>query len=99
MPSSPSLFEPAPLFDPVAVSVDLERIATYGATAEDQKRAVAQRLKAVLAESSATAEAALLKEREGASCAERLCRMQDDLIRVIYTHAVTHLYPSATPAE
>jgi [protein-PII] uridylyltransferase len=99
MPPIPSLSEPAPLFDPDAVIADLERIATSGASGEEQKRAVAQRLKAVLAESSAKAEAMLLADRQGGTCAARLCRMQDDIIRVIYTHAVTHLYPSATPAE
>ncbi len=99
MPLLPSLPEPAPLFDPEAVITDLERIATSGASSEEQKRAVAQRLKAVLTESSAKAEAMLLEDRQGESCAARLCRRQDDIIRVIFTHAKTHLYPAATPAE
>ncbi len=99
MSLTPSFPEPAPLFDADAAIAALERITTSGASSEDQKRAVAQRLKAVLAESSAKAEALLLKDRQGESCAARLCRMQDDLIHVIYTHAMTHLYPSATPAE
>jgi [protein-PII] uridylyltransferase len=98
MPPAPSVSEPAPLFDPDAVTADLERIATSGISGEEQKRAVAQRLKAVLVESSRKAEALLLEDRQGGTCAARLCRMQDDIIRVIYTHAVTHLYPSATPA-
>src|SRR3974377_573719 len=99
MPPVPSLSEPAPLFDPDAVIADLERIAISGASAEEQKRAVAQRLKSVLAESSGKAEAMLLADRQGGTCAARLCQRQDDIIRVIYTHAATHLYPSATPPE
>src|SRR5579871_862698 len=99
MPPVPSLPESTPLFDPDAVIADLERIATSDASSEEQKRAVAQRLKAALAEGSAKAEAMLLADRQGGTCAARLCRMQDDIIHVIYTHAMTHLYPSATPAE
>src|SRR5215467_7213486 len=48
---------------------------------------------------SAEAETLLLKERQGGCCAARLSRMQDDLIRVIYTFAVTCLYPSQSPSE
>ncbi|MCL2429100.1 MAG: nucleotidyltransferase domain-containing protein, partial [Alphaproteobacteria bacterium] len=97
MASSPFLLaDPPPLFDHDAVIADLDPRA---ASDQDRKRAVTQRLKTVLAESSSKAEAMLLKDRQGASCAARLCRMQDDIIRVIYTHAVTHLYPSATPSE
>jgi [protein-PII] uridylyltransferase len=99
MPPAPSTSEPAPLFDSDAVIADLERIATSGASHEDQKRAVTQRLKAVLVESSAAAAAMLLADHQGGTCAARLCRMQDDIIRVIYTHATTHLYPSSSPAE
>ena len=95
-PSPSVLADPPPLFDRDAVIADLDPVATSG---EDQKRALTQRLKTVLAESSAKAETMLLKDRQGANCAARLCRMQDDIIRVIYTHAVTHLYPSATPSE
>src|SRR5262249_41821538 len=92
-----SLHEPAPLFDPGAVITDLKHIAASAGDGDSAKRAVAQRLKAVLTECSAKAEEMLLKERQGGTCAARLCRMQDDIIRVIYTFAVTHLYPSDSP--
>jgi [protein-PII] uridylyltransferase len=91
---TPSRVEPAPLFDPDAVVADLKRLAASG---DGAKRAIAQRLKAVLMENSAKAEAMLLKDRQGGTCAARLCRMQDDIIRVIYTFAVTHLHPSGIP--
>jgi [protein-PII] uridylyltransferase len=100
MPPSPFfLADPGRLFDPDAVIADLARLATSGVSGEDQKRAVTQRLKTLLAESSAKAEALLLRDRQGGSCAARLCQMQDDIIQVIYTHAVTLRDPSATPAE
>src|SRR5215813_8835999 len=85
------------LFDPDAVIAEVHLLAT---SAEGEKRtAVAQRLKAVLAESSVKAETLLLKERQGGRCAARLSQMQDDIIRVIYTFAVTCLYPSQSPSE
>jgi [protein-PII] uridylyltransferase len=89
--------EPNALFDPNALIAEVQQLA---ASVEGDKRtAVAQRLKAVLAESSAKVEVLLLKERQGGRCAARLTRMQDDLIRVIYTFAVSRLYPSQSPSE
>jgi [protein-PII] uridylyltransferase len=97
MSRAPSPHEPNTLFDPDALIAEVLQLAT---SVEGEKRtAVAQRLKVVLAESSAKAEALLLKERQGGRCAARLTRMQDDLIRVIYTFAVTRLYPSQSPSE
>src|SRR6267154_2141367 len=97
MSSPPPSHEQNALFDPDALIAEVQQLAT---SVEGEKRtAVAQRLKAVLAESSAKAEALLLKERQGDRCAARLTRMQDDLIRVIYTFAVTRLYPPQSPSE
>src|SRR5258708_34710086 len=97
MPSAPPPHEPNALLDPDALIAEVQQLAT---SVEGEKRtAVAQRLKAVLAESSAKAEALLLKERQGGRCAARRTRMQDDLIRVIYTFATTHLYPSQSRSE
>src|SRR5216684_4386773 len=97
MSSPPPSHEQNALFDPDALIAEVQQLAT---SVEGEKRtAVAQRLKAVLAESSAKAEALLLKERQGDRCAARLTRMQDDLIRVIYTFAVTRLYPPQSRSE
>jgi [protein-PII] uridylyltransferase len=89
--------EPIALFDPDAVIAELQQLVT--SCEGGPRTAIAQRLKAVLAESCAKAEALLLKDRHGGRCAARLCRMQDDIIRVIYTLAVTRLYPSRSPSE
>ena len=97
MSSPPPSHEQNALFDPDALIAEVQQLAT---SVEGEKRtAVAQLLRAVLAESSAKAEALLLKERQGGRCAGRLTRMQDDLIRVIYTFAVTRLYPPQSPSE
>ena len=91
---------PADLFDARAVAADLEQLAKEGRGGERELRtAVAQRLKTVIAEGRATAEQLLLKDRHGRYCAERLCRMQDEIIRVLYDFARKHLYPSENPSE
>src|SRR5215470_17058404 len=97
MSRAPPPHEPNALFDPDALIAEFQQLAT--AVEREKRTAVAQRLKAVLAESSAKAEALLLKERQGGRCAARLTRMQDDIIRVIYTFAVTRLYPPRSPSE
>src|SRR5579883_1839236 len=94
---APVAHEPNALFDPDALIGEFHQ---FTASTEGEKRTtLAQRLKAVLAESSAKAEALLLRERQGGRCAARLCQMQDDIIRVIYTFAVTRLYPRRSPSE
>jgi [protein-PII] uridylyltransferase len=90
----------AELFDAPAVEADLERLAEQHAGRERELRtAVAQRLKAALVEGRATAEKLLLKDRRGRLCAERLCFMQDEIIRVLFEFAQKHLYPSQNPSE
>src|SRR5215471_15160440 len=96
---SPALssHEPTALFDPDAAIAELGQLVT---SVEGEPRTViAERLKTVLAKSCVKAETLLLKERHGGRCAARLCRMQDDIIRVIYTLAATRLYPSRSPSE
>jgi len=89
--------EPVALFDPDAIIVEFQKLAT--SYEGELRTAIAHRLKAVLAESRAKAEKLLLKDRHGGRCAARLCQMQDEIIRVIYTFATTHLYPSQNQSE
>ncbi len=87
------------IFDADLVAADLQRIAEQHVGHERELRtAVAQRLKSALTEGHAAAEALLLKDRHGRRCAERLCVMQDDIIRVLYDFAEKHLYPSLVPS-
>src|SRR5262249_11906838 len=37
--------------------------------------------------------------RRGRACAERLCRLQDDIIQVLYDFAARRLYPSQSPSD
>ena len=87
------------LIDPGAVAPDLARLAADHAGRERELRsAVAQRLKAALADGRAAAEQMLLADRHGRACAERLCTMQDEIIRLIYD-LVSKLYRSLTPSD
>ena len=61
--------------------------------------AVSRRLKAALVEGRAAAERLLIKDRHGRRCAERLCFMQDEIIRVLFEFATKHLYPAQNPSE
>lgn len=88
------------IFDAAAAAADLERLAMSHAGRElDLRHAVAQYMKAALSKGRAVAEAMLLKDRHGHRCAERLCAMQDEIIRVLYEFATRQLYPSLNPSE
>ena len=73
--------------------------ASYPGRERELRTAVALHLKAALAASRAEIERLLLKDRHGGRCAARLCRVQDEIIRVLYDFAVEHLYPSKSPSE
>src|SRR5215212_10297027 len=88
------------LFDEPALVAELAKLADEHAGVEQElRRAVAQRLKTVLATGRTQAEQSLLKDRQGRRCAERLCFMMDEIIRVLFEFVTTHLYPSENPSE
>jgi len=87
------------LIDIDAVAADLARLrAQYAERERELRTAVAQRLKLALAQGRAVAEELLLKDRHGRTCAERLCTMQDDIIRMLYDLAAG-LYRSSTRSD
>ncbi len=88
------------LIDFSAVAADLESLAgTHSGGGRELRSALAQRLKAALIEGRAKAEQLLLKDRHGRRCAERLCRLEDAIIRLLFDFARKHLYPSENPSE
>src|SRR5437660_557816 len=88
------------LFDAPAVVAELEALADAQAGREHElRRALAVRLKAALTQGRAQAEKLLLADRDGRRCAERLCLMHDELIRIVFEFAGKHLYPSRNPSE
>jgi len=88
------------IFDAKAAAAHLGQLASTHAGRElDLRNAVAQHLKAELIKGRAAAEEMLLKDRHGHHCAERLCFMQDEIIRVLFEFATRQLYPSLNPSE
>src|SRR5215813_5744924 len=87
------------LIDTRALTADLEAISkAHTGTERELRSAMAQRLKAALAEGRAKAEQLLLKDRQGRRCAERLCRMEDEIIRILFEFA-RQWHPSPNPSE
>src|SRR5947207_4616598 len=87
------------LIDTDAAAADLARLADeYAGRERELRSAVAQRLKLELAKGRAAAEQMLLADRHGRACAERLCAMQNEIIRLIYD-LVSKLYRSLTPSD
>src|SRR3982075_2421332 len=86
-------------FDTARITAAIDALAAKHAGREDVFRAVvAQLLKAELLAARITAQAVLLKDRHGRRCAERLCFMQDEIIRILYDAATRHLYRSHIPS-
>ncbi|HEU4659088.1 MAG TPA: [protein-PII] uridylyltransferase [Pseudolabrys sp.] len=90
----------AELIDIRALAADLEKLGrTHSGGERELRMVLAQRLKAALAEGRSKAEQLLLKDRHGRRCAERICRMEDEIIRLLFDFARKHLYPSENPSE
>jgi len=88
------------LLESAVIAADLKALAEgYAGRERELRSAVAQRLKAALARARAQAEQLLLEDRHGRRCAERLCEMQDEIIRILFDFAAGELYPSRAPSQ
>jgi [protein-PII] uridylyltransferase len=86
-------------FDTARITAAVDALAAKHAGREDLFRAaVAQLLKAEMLDARATAQAVLLRDRHGRRCAERLCFVQDEIIRILFAAATRHLYHSPIPS-
>ena len=86
-------------FDSARITGEIGALADKHAGHEDVFRsAVAQLLKAELAKARDAAQATLLRDRHGRRCAERLCFVQDEIIRLSFSAATRHLYHSRIPS-
>jgi [protein-PII] uridylyltransferase len=89
----------AALIDTQALGVELARLADEHAGREREMRsAVAQRLKSALTQGRRAAEEQLLRDRHGRDCAEAMCVMQDEIIRLLFD-LTARLYGSTTPSD
>src|SRR6476469_8213626 len=86
-------------FDTAAITAAIEELAAKHAGREDVFRAtMAQLLKTEMIAARAAAQAMLLRDRHGRRCAERLCFVQDEIIRILFAAATRHLYHSPIPS-
>ncbi|MGH6680577.1 MAG: nucleotidyltransferase domain-containing protein, partial [Bradyrhizobium sp.] len=91
--------EADPYFDTPRISAAIDALAQqYAGHGDAFRAAMAQLLKAELAAARADIQAALLKDRHGRRCAERLCFVQDEIIRILFSAATRHLYLSPIPS-
>jgi [protein-PII] uridylyltransferase len=90
----------AEIFDAAAIAAELARLSEVHSGNERELRLAASRhLRAALARGREVVEALLIADRHGRRCAERLCAMQDEIVRVLYEFAIKHLYPAQNPSE
>src|SRR5487761_330116 len=87
-------------FDTARITAAVDALAEELAGREDVFRAaVAKLLKAELVAARGRAEQLLLKDRHGRRCAERLCRAQDEIIRILFEFVTRKLYPEQVRSE
>src|SRR5580700_687702 len=87
------------LIDPDTLAAELKELAkTHAGRERELRTAVALRLKSALTRARSRAEQLLLKDRHGRRCAERLCFVQDEIIRILFSAATRHLYHSPIPS-
>src|SRR3954464_10041843 len=85
-------------FDTARITAEVDALAAKHEGHEDVFRAqLAQLLKAEFIKARASAQDVLLKDRHGRRCAERLCFIQDEIIRILFAAATRHLYRSPVP--
>jgi [protein-PII] uridylyltransferase len=81
--------------DSARITAAIDALAQEHSDREDVFRAaMAKLLKAELIAARNKAQAVLLKDRHGRRCAERLCFVQDEIIRILFAAATRHLYRS-----
>src|SRR5262249_59192256 len=98
--SPPETSSDADIFDAATIAAELEGLTEVHAGNERELRmAVSRHLRAALTRGRAEVERLLIADRHGRRCAERLCAMQDEIIRVMFEFAIKHLYPAQNPSE
>src|SRR6476619_359932 len=90
----------AEIFDAAAIAAELARLSeVHSGNARELRWEVSRHRRAALSRGCAAVEALLIADRHGRRCAERLCAMQDEIVRVLYEFAIKHLYPAQNPSE
>ena len=100
MLSTPSVRSLTGLMNAERIRARMDELArTHAGRDSDLRTALAKELRDELAAAKVAAEKLLLEERNGRRCAERLCFVQDEVIRLLFEFVSRHLYPSDNPSE
>jgi [protein-PII] uridylyltransferase len=89
----------APYFDAREVGAELSSLVAAHGGASNAQPAVLERLKQLLKSARAEANQQLQIDGNGRRCAEGLSDFQDELIRLVYDYAVTHVYTAINPSD
>lgn len=89
----------APYFDPDALRQELTAMFQAAPSASEARLQVLERLKALVAEARAAAEAGLNADGNGRRCAAGLSHFQDELIRLIFDYTTAHVYRANNPSD
>ena len=99
-PIAEPVYRGAPFFDPVALRAELEALHhTHSGNDQRVRDAVLQRLKVLVADAHAAAQAQIEHDGSGRRCAQGLSFFQDVLIRLIYDFTVDHMYSAFVPSD
>jgi [protein-PII] uridylyltransferase len=90
--------EAAPAFDTGRIATAINALAD-AQNGDTFRAALARMMKTELAQAREAAQAQLLRDRHGRRCAEHLCEVQDQVIRLVFDAATRHLYRSTTPSS
>ncbi len=87
------------LIDADLLRADLTSIfREQGSSPTEMRAAVLERVREALVAGRETAERLLRKDGHGTRCAERLSKLQDEIVRVLYDFTVTHIYMAKNPS-
>ncbi len=91
--------EAAPYFQAEELRHGLTAIFSAAPGAQDARPQVLDRLKRLVADARAAAEAGLNADGNGRRCAAGLCLFQDELIRLIFDYTTAHVYRATNPSD
>ncbi|MCB1526351.1 MAG: [protein-PII] uridylyltransferase [Hyphomicrobiaceae bacterium] len=89
----------APYFDPQALRNELTSLFQSAGDADKARSALLERLKELVSDARAGAEAGLNADGNGRRCAAGLSQFEDELIRLIFDYTTTHVYRATNPSD
>ena len=88
-----------PYFNPQELRRELTALYNNPKDNTGLRAQVVERLKQLVANARAAAEAQLMRDGDGRQCAEGLSHFQDELVRLVFDYKVTHVYRAQNPSD